>query len=194
MLTREDVQALVKHVREFSPSVVDELLPNHLTLGEIQKVLHNLLRERVSIRNLESVLETLADYSPRSKDTDILTEYCRHRLAREITASYADEDTVLHVVTLEPGLEREILDAVRQSDSGDYVPLDPTRSDTIATNTVQAVQPLVLVGHEPIVLTSAPVRRYFKRLMERRMPRIVVLSYNEVDPAVQVQSEGQVTA
>ena len=194
LVSREDVQTLIKHVKETDPSVVEELIPHLMSLGDVQKVLHNLLRERVAIRNLEPILETLADYAPRSKDTEILTEYCRHRLAREITASYVDEEQILHVVTLDPALEHEILDAVRQGDAGDYVPLDPTRADTIATNTAQAVQPLVLVGHEPIVLTSAPVRRYFRRVAERRMPRIVVLSYNEVDPSVQVQSEGQVKA
>ena len=194
LVSREDVQALIKHVKETDPSVVEELIPHLMSLGDVQKVLHNLLRERVAIRNLEPILETLADYAPRSKDSEILTEYCRHRLSREITASYVDEDQILHVVTLDPALEHEILDAVRQGDASDYVPLDPTRAETIATNTAQAVQPLVLVGHEPIVLTSAPVRRYFRRVAERRMPRIVVLSYNEIDPSVQVQSEGQVKA
>jgi flagellar biosynthesis protein FlhA len=194
LLSREDVQNLVKHVKETAPSVVEELLPNILSLGEVQKVLHNLLRERVSIRNLEAILETLADFGPRTKDIEVLTEYCRHRLAREICAGYADEESKLHVVTLDPKIEREILDAARQGETGEYIPIDPKRADVIAANTVQAVQPLVLVGHEPIVLTSAPVRRYFKRIVERRMPKIVVLSYNEIDPAVQLESEGQVSA
>jgi flagellar biosynthesis protein FlhA len=194
LLSREDVQSLVKHVKETAPSVVEELLPNVLSLGEIQKVLHNLLRERVAIRNLEAILETLADFGPRTKDIEVLTEYCRHRLAREICAGYADEESKLHVVTLDPKIEREILDAIRQGETGEYIPIDPKRSDVIAVNTVQAVQPLVLVGHEPIVLTSAPVRRYFKRIVERRMPKIVVLSYNEIDPAVQLESGGQVSA
>ena len=194
MLTREDVQTLIKHVKETSPSVVEELLPNILTLGEVQKVLHLLMRERVSIRNLEAILETLADFGARTKDVEVLSEYCRHRLAREICSAYVDEENKLHVVTLDPNVEREILDASRQGDKGEYVPIDPRRADVVAVNTVQAVQPLVLVGHEPVVLTSAPVRRYFKRIVERRMPKIVVLSYNEIDPAVQLESEGQVSA
>jgi flagellar biosynthesis protein FlhA len=194
LLTREDVQNLVKHVKETAPSVVEELIPNVLTLGEIQKVLHSLLRERVSIRNLEGILETLSDYGSRTKDVEVLTEYCRHRLAREISAGYADETGKLHVITLDPALEREILDAVRQAETGEYVPLEPKRADVIAVNTVQASQPLVLMGHEPVILTSAASRRYFKRIVERRMPRIVVLSFNEIDPAVQLESEGQVSA
>lgn len=194
LLAREDVQNLVKHVKESAPSVVDELLPNVLTLGEIQKVLHALLRERISIRNLETILETLADYAPRTKDTEILAEYCRHRLAREICSAYTDEEGKLHVVTLDPAIEREILDSLRQGETGEHPPIDPKRSEVIAVNTVQAVQPLVMMGHEPLVLTSAPVRRFFKRIVERRMPKIVVISYSEIDPAVQLESEGQVIA
>jgi flagellar biosynthesis protein FlhA len=194
LLTREDVQGLVKHVKETAPTVVDELIPNLLTLGELQKVLHGLLRERVSIRNLEAILETLADYAARSRDTEVLTEYCRHRLAREISAGYADEDNRIHVVTLAPNIEQELLDAVQRAETGQYMPVDPRRADLIAANATQAVQPLLMAGHEPVVLTSAPVRRYVKRIMERQQPKIVVLSYNEVDPAFQLESEGQVSA
>jgi flagellar biosynthesis protein FlhA len=193
LLSREDVQGLVKHVREKAPSVVDELLPNVLSLGELQKVLHTLLRERVSIRNFEAIMETLADYAPRTRDVELLAEYCRHRLAREICHSYTDEQGVLHVVTLAPAIEKEILDALQTSESGSYVPLDPRRADVIALNAVQAVQPLVLMGHEPVVLASAAARRYVKRILERQQPKIVVISYNEVDASVQLESEGQVT-
>ena len=194
LLSREDVQGLVKHVREKAPSVVDELLPTILTLGELQKVLHTLLRERVSVRNLEAILETLADYAPRTRDVELLAEYCRHRLAREICHGYTDEQGVLHVVTLAPAIEKEILDALQKSESGAYVPLDPRRADVIALNAVQAVQPLVLMGHEPVVLASAAARRYVKRILERQQPKIVVLSYNEIDSLVQLESEGQVSA
>ena len=194
LLSREDVQGLVKHVREKAPSVVDELLPTILTLGELQKVLHTLLRERVSVRNLEAILETLADYAPRTRDVELLAEYCRHRLAREICHGYTDEQGVLHVVTLAPAIEKEILDALQKSESGAYVPLDPRRADVIALNAVQAVQPLVLMGHEPVVLASAAARRYVKRILERQQPKIVVLSYNEIDSSVQLESEGQVSA
>ena len=194
LVSREDTQTLIKHIKASDPTLIEDLIPHLMSLGDVQKVLHNLLRERVSIRNLVPILETLADYAHRTKDTDILTEYCRHRLAREITAAYMDEEQILHVVTLDPALEQELHEAIRQSDSNAYVPLEPTRAETISTNTGQAVQSLILVGHEPVVLTSAPVRRYFRRAVERRIPRLIVLSYNEIDPAVQVQSEGQVKA
>ena len=194
LLSRQDVQNLVNVVRESASTVVEELIPNILTLGEVQKVLQNLLRERVSIRNLETILEVLADFGPRTRDTEVLTEYARQALARQICAEVVDEQNRLHLVTLAPELEREILDAVRQAETGEYIPLAPARADEIARNTVQAVQPLVMSGQDPLVLTSASVRRYFRRIVERFLPRIVVLSFNEIDPAVRLESEGQVNA
>ncbi len=194
ILTREDVQTLVNHLKETSPTVVNELLPNLLTYGELQKVLHYLLRERVSLRNLEVILETLCDYAPRTKDTEVLAEYCRHALAREICSVYADEKGVLRVVTVAPELEQEILNAIGQADTGEYIPVAPARADAIAEKTAQAVQPLVLSGQEPVALTSAPVRRFFKRIVQRRIPKIVVLSYHEIDPGLTLESEGQVSA
>ena len=193
LLTRQDVRNLVDHIKESAPSVVEELLPNVLTLGEVQKVLQNLLRERVSIRNLETILEVLADFGPRTKDTEVLTEYVRQALARQICADYTDEEGRLHVAVLSPELEREILDAIRQAGTGEYVPIEPARADAIAQNAVSAVQPLVLEGQEPLVLTSAQIRRFFKRIVERLMPKIVVLSFNEIDPAVKLESQGQVS-
>ncbi len=194
LLTREDVQVLVNHLKEVSPTVVDELIPALLTAGEVQKVLHNLLRERVSIRNLEMVMETLCDYAPRTKDTEVLTEYARHALAREICGAFADEDGVLRVVTLAPELEQEILNAVNTSQTGDYIPVPPERADAISERCATSLQPLVVSGQDPVVLTSAPVRRYFRRIVERRIPKVVVLSYNEMDPAVTLESVGQVSA
>ncbi len=194
LLTRQDVQTLAGYVRETSPGVVDELIPNVLSYGEVQKVLHNLLRERVSIRNLETVLEVLADYGTRTKDTEVLAEYCRHALARQICEAYKDERNRLRVVTVAPELENEILEALRNAQTTDYIPLPPQRADSIAARTVDAVQPLVLSGSEPIVLCSAQVRRFFRRIVERHLPKIVVLSYNEIDPSVTLEGEGQVSA
>ncbi|MCC6798058.1 MAG: flagellar biosynthesis protein FlhA [Candidatus Hydrogenedentes bacterium] len=194
IVSRQDTQNLIDHVKQSAKAVVEELVPNALTIGEVQKVLQALLRERVSVRNLEIILQTLADYAPRTRDTEVLTEYVRHALARQICASYADEEGQLRVVTLSPELERELLDAIRQADAGEYVPIDPRRAEDVAKATVQAVQPLVLSGQEPVVLTSAQVRRYFRRIVERHMPKLVVLSYNEIDPAIRLESEGQVTA
>ena len=143
LVTREDVHALVENLKSTAKNVVEELVPSLLSLGEVQKVLHNLLRERVSIRNLQTILETLADYAPRSKDTDILTEYVRHALARQICADYKDEEGALRVVTLAPSLEQELNDAIQRVETGRYLPVDPARADAIAQATARALQPLI---------------------------------------------------
>ena len=192
LVTREDTQALLDNLKSTAKTVVSELVPALMSLGELQKVLHNLLRERVSIRNLQIILETLADYAGRTKDTDILTEYVRHALARQICADYKDEEGTLRVVTLSPTLEQELNDAVQKAEAGRYIPVDPSRSDAIAQATAKALQPMVRAGYEGIVLTSAQVRRYFKRIAEARTPKVIVMSYNEIDPAVKLNSEGTV--
>ncbi len=194
LLSRQDVQNLIDNLKERSPSVVDELIPGILSLGEVQKVLQNLLRERVSIRNLETILEVLADFAPRTKDPEVLTEYVRHGLARQISADYTDEEHALRVVTLSPEVEREILEAVRQGETSDYLPVEPARADAIAKAATEAVQPLVAAGYDPVLLTPAQIRRFVKRMVERVAPRIVVLSFNEIDPAVRLESGGQVNA
>jgi flagellar biosynthesis protein FlhA len=193
LVTREDVQALVDNLKSTAKTVVEELVPGLLSLGEVQKVLHNLLRERVSIRNLQVILETLADYAPRTKDVDVLTEYVRHGLARQICADYKDEEGVLRVVTLAPSLEEELNEAIQRAEAGRYLPVDPARADAIAQAAATALQPLIQAGYEGIVLTTAPVRRYFRRIIEGRLPKVVVLSYNEIDPAVQLTNEGSVS-
>jgi flagellar biosynthesis protein FlhA len=193
LVTREDTQALLENLKTTAKTVVAELVPAQLTLGELQKVIHNLLRERVSVRNLQVILETLADYAPRTKDTDILTEYVRHALARQICADYKDEEGTLRVVTLSPALEQELSDAIQKAEPGRFIPVDPTRADAIAQAAARAVQPMVRAGYDGIVLTSAQVRRYFRRIAESRTPKLVVLSYNEIDPAVKLNSEGTVT-
>ncbi len=194
LLTREDTQHLLETVKTTAKTVVAELIPNILTLGELQKVLHNLLRERISIRNLEVILEVLADFGPRSKDTEVLAEYVRHALARQVCADLKDEKNVLHVVTLAPKLEQEILDAAQQADTRDFVPLSPARAEAIAKAAVLAVQRLVEMGHDPVVLTSAQSRRFVRRIVERHMAKVTVLSYNEVDAALRLETEGQIEA
>ena len=193
LLTREDTQALIANMKTISKTVVEELIPNVLTLGEVQKVLHNLLRERVSIRNLETILEVLADYGARTKDIEVLTEYVRHALARQICAEYKDEQGVLRVVTLSPQIEQDIMDATQRADGGgSYAPMDPTQTNAITAATAEAVQELAASGYDPIVLTTAQIRRYFKQMVESRISKLVVLSYNEMDPSVQLESLGQV--
>jgi flagellar biosynthesis protein FlhA len=194
LLTREDTQALVDNLRGTSKTVIEELLPGVLTLGEVQKVLHNLLRERVSIRNLETILEVLADYGARTKDIEVLTEYVRHALARQICADYKDEEGILRVVTLSPQIEQDILNATQTSEGGgaNYAPMDPAQTSAIVEATAEAVQVLASSGYDPIVLTMAQIRRYFKQMVEGQVSKLIVLSYNEMDPSVQLDSLGQV--
>jgi flagellar biosynthesis protein FlhA len=194
LVTREDTQNLVETAKATAKTVVEELIPNVLTLGEVQKVLHNLLRERVSVRNLETILEVLADYGPRTKDVEVLAEYVRHALARQICAEHKDEEGRLRVATLSPALEQEILDAIEQSETGEPIPIDPARADAIGQATLEVVQPMLQAGHDPIVLTSAQTRRYAKRIIERHIPKAILLSYNEIDPSVKLETEGQIEA
>lgn len=194
LLTREEVQRLLKRLKQTAPTVVDELIPNILSYGEVQKVLQNLLREHISIRNLEVICEVLCDYGPRTKDTDVLTEYVRHALARSICASLVDEHNTMHIVTLSPALEQEILEAIKRSEGSEYIPVSPQRVQQICENTAQAIQRLVLEGYEPIVVCTANVRRFFRRIIERKLPKVRVLSYNEIDSSVKVEIEGQVEA
>lgn len=191
LLTREEVQRLLKRLKQTAPTVVEELVPNILTYGEVQKVLQNLLKERVSIRNLEIICEVLCDYGPKTKDTDILTEYVRHALARTICAPLLENNT-LHIVTLSPSIEQELLDAIKKSEGLDYIPISPSRAQQICEKTASAIQRLILSGFEPVVVCSANVRRFYRRIIERKLTKVHVLSYNEIDPTVKVEIEGQV--
>ena len=192
LVTREDTQSLIDNLKSTAKTVVEELVPTILSLGEVQKVLHNLLRERVSIRNLESILEVLADYGTRTKDIDILTEYVRQALGRQICADYKDEEGILRVVTLSPQIEQTIVNATQNMEGGGYAPVEPDVANAIAESTAESVQALVSSGYDPLVLTTAQVRRFFKHMVESQVPKLVVLSYNEMDPSLQLESLGQV--
>ncbi|HBR03173.1 MAG TPA: EscV/YscV/HrcV family type III secretion system export apparatus protein, partial [Ruminiclostridium sp.] len=163
-----------------------------LTLGEIQKVLGNLLREGVSIRDMVTILETLADYAPITRDPDMLTEYVRQALGRAISKSYLNSGNA-EVVTLDPKLEKLILDSVQKTEAGSYMTMDPGISSRIVSNTAGLTEKLVQRGRQPIVLASPVVRLYFRRLTENAIPGLVVLSYNELDPSLEVNAIGMVS-
>ncbi|MCM1025678.1 MAG: flagellar biosynthesis protein FlhA [Roseburia sp.] len=194
LLTRQDVQNLVNNMKESNPSLVEELVPKLLGLGEIQKVLQNLLREGISIRDLLTVMETLADYAPTTRDTDILTEYVRQSLKRAISTKYFPPNETTSVVTLDPKVEQEIMGSVKQTESGAFLNLDPNRSRAIIDSVGKEVQKLENLGKSPIIITSPIVRMYFKRLTEDYYKELVVVSYNEVESNVELQSVGMVTA
>ena len=194
LLTRQDVQNLINNIKETNPSLVEELVPKLLGLGEIQKVLQNLLREGISIRDLLTIMETLADYAPATRDTDILTEYVRQSLKRAISTKYFPPHETTNVVTLDPKVEQEIMGSVKQTENGAFLNLDPNRSRAIIDSVGKEVQKLENLGKNPIVITSPIVRMYFKRLTEDYFRDLVVVSYNEVETNVELQSVGMVTA
>ena len=194
LLTRQDVQNLINNVKENNPSLVDELVPKLLGLGEIQKVLQNLLREGISIRDLLTILETLADYAPTTRDTDILTEYVRQSLKRAISTKYFPSHETTSVLTLDPKIEQEVMGSVKQTERGAFLNLDPARSKAILNAVGEEIKKLENMGKTPIIMTSPIVRMYFKRLTEDYYPDLVVVSYNEVESNVELQSVGMVTA
>ncbi len=194
LLTRQDVQQLVNNMKESNPSLVDELTPKLLGIGEIQKVLQNLLKEGISIRDLLTIFETLADYAPTTRDSDILTEYVRQSLKRAISSKYFGGNETTSVVTLDPKIEQEIMGSVKQTEQGAYLNLDPERTKAIMSSVGSEVQKLENLGKNPIIITSPIVRMYFKRLTEDYFKDLIVVSYNEIESNVELQSVGMVTA
>ena len=194
LLTRQDIQNLVNNVKETNPSLVEELVPKLLGLGDIQKVLQNLLKEGISVRDLVTIFETLADHAASTRDTDILTEYVRQSLKRAISNKYFPVNETTSVVTLDPSLEQEIMGSVKQTEQGAYLTLDPDKTKSIMASVESEVGKLEKLGKNPIVITSPIVRMYFKRLTEDYFKDLVVVSYNEIDSNVELQSVGMVTA
>lgn len=194
LLTRQDVQNLINNLKESNPSLVEELVPKLLGLGEIQKVLQNLLKEGISIRDLLTIFETLADYASASRDTDILTEYVRQSLKRAISSKYFPANETTSVVTLDPKIEQEIMGSVKQTEQGAYLTLDPEKTKSIMKSVEGEVKKLEDLGKNPIIITSPIVRMYFKRLTEDYFKDLIVVSYNEVDSNIELQSVGMVTA
>jgi flagellar biosynthesis protein FlhA len=182
ILSRQDVQNLLNNVKQEYPAVVEELVPDLMTLGEIQRVLQNLLRERVSIRDLVPVLETLANYARLTKDTDTLTEYARQSLARAITHNYLSSDGSLPVITMDPGLEQILANSVQQTDQGAFVNLDPGVAQRLIKNVQTQMERVAAAGHQPVVLCSSKVRLVFRRLVERKFPALGVVAFNEIVP------------
>lgn len=194
LLSRQDVQNLIDNLKESNPSIVEELVPKMLGLGEVQKVLQNLLREGISIRDLLTIFETLADYAQTTRDTDVLTEYVRQSLKRAISAKYFPANETTSVVTLDPKVEQEIMSSVKQTEQGAYLTLAPERTKAIMASVQTEIDKLESLGKNPIIITSPIVRMYFKRLTEDYFKDLIVVSYNEVETNVELQSVGMVTA
>jgi flagellar biosynthesis protein FlhA len=194
LLTRDEVNNLIKTLKEESPAVVEEVVPAVLKPGEVQKILQNLLKEGVSIRDLGTILETLGDYGPRIKDPEVLTEYVRNSLARSISRRHAGSDGRITVITLDPKLEDVIKAATERGERGTFVSLSPAMVSRIGERLAQEIAKLVKSGHEPLILCSPQVRAQVKKIADAVQPGITVLSYNEIVQDVKVESLGMVAA
>jgi flagellar biosynthesis protein FlhA len=194
LLTRDEVNNLIKTLKESSPAVVEEVVPSIMKAGEVQKVLQNLLKEGVSIRDLGTILETIGDYAPRSKDPEVLTEYVRNALARTICRQHVEKDGKMYVITLDPKLEDLIKGAIERTDRGSFLSLSPALVNKIGERIGKEVEKLVTAGHTPVILCSPQVRAQVKRIADTIQPGIAVLSYNEILRDVQVEALGMVAS
>ncbi|MCC2686011.1 MAG: flhA [Paenibacillaceae bacterium] len=192
LLGRQETRALIDNVKETYPALVDDLIPGILSIGEVQKVLIKLLKEKISIRDMVTILETLADSGTYSKDPEILTEYVRQALSRQITQQFAADGDSLKVITISPTVEKKIADAVQQSEQGSYLALDLVTSQEIHQKVADQTTRLLQSGQQPIILASPTIRMYLRQLLERTMQDIPVLSYSELEPNVEIQSMGVV--
>ncbi|HEY4565814.1 MAG TPA: flagellar biosynthesis protein FlhA [Savagea sp.] len=193
LLGRQETKQLVDHIQESNPILVDELTPTPLAIGEIQKVLAKLLAEKVSIRNLPVIFETLADYSKYTSDVDLLAEYVRQALARQITMQYAPADqSALKVLTVSGAVEKVIADNIQQTEQGNYLSLNPETSQQILETIAQEIERIALMDQTPVILCSPAIRMYLRQITERYFPQIPILSYNELEASIEVQSVGVV--
>jgi flagellar biosynthesis protein FlhA len=192
LLGRQETKQLIDHLKESYPILVEEVTPSPLGIGDIQKILAKLLREKVSIRNLPIIFETLADFGKMTSDTELLTEYVRQALAKQITAQYTDQDQMLKVVTLSGKIEKTIADGVQQTEHGNYLTLSPDVSQSIIEAIAKEIEILSLQLQTPILLCSPAVRMYVRQLTDRYFPQVPILSYNELEANVEVQSIGVV--
>jgi flagellar biosynthesis protein FlhA len=192
LLSRQDTRNLIDNVKKNAPAVVEDLVPALMSVGEVQRVLQNLVRERISIRDLVTILEALGDAARTYKDIDALTEYVRSRMGRSICSQYAGPDGMA-VITLEPSLEQILMDSLDATEHGAYLAPEPTVYRALITSLVSESEHMAAAGQQPIVITSTSLRPHFRRLVERSIPQLVVLSYNEIVPEVKVNAVGMVS-
>lgn len=192
LIGRQETKQLIDHTKETYPILIEEVTPNPLSVGDIQRVLAKLLKESVSIRNLPVIFEVLADYGKMTSDTDLLTEYVRQGLARQITSQYTVQESLLRVLTLSGKVEKMMAEAVQQTEHGNYLSLDPNVSQAIVESIAKQTETLSFQEQSPIVLCSPAVRMYVRQITERYFPPMAVLSYNELEANVEVQSVGVV--
>jgi flagellar biosynthesis protein FlhA len=193
LLTRDATKRLVDELKQTSPAVVEELIPGQMKLSEVQQVLQMLLREQVAIRQLGLILETLGDYAGRTKDHIWLTEYVRHRLARTICSRYADAESRLFVVTLDPALEDRVAAGIEHSERGMFIRMSPPAIQTTCELIAAEVEKLMRANRQPVVLVSPQIRPGLKQLTGSHLPKLAVLSYNEITRDTKIESVGIVS-
>lgn len=192
LLSRQEVKRMVDNLKEHNESIVEDTVPAIVSLNELQRVLRNLLREGIPILDMETILETLADYSPNVKDHDMLTEYVRQALRRTITHKFSIAGQ-LKVVSLDAEIEDLIIKSIKKIEGGAYLALEPDAIQKIVTSTTEQINQMKKLVQEPIIITSPVVRIYFKKLLDQFYPDITVLSFNDIDTSVQIQSLGTIT-
>ena len=193
IMTRQNVQSLIELVKNANAAIVRELIPDLMSLGQVHKVLQLLVRERVSIRDLSTVLERLADYAHLTRDINILAEYIRQSLARQICETYTDKEGVVTVVTIDPSLEETLIGAIHQSEYGSFLAVDPNVGEKILVQISGHLRNFKRMKLRGVILCSPRLRPHFKRFIERSFPDTAVLSYNEIVPQVKVQSIGMIS-
>ncbi|HKL00178.1 MAG TPA: flagellar biosynthesis protein FlhA [Desulfotignum sp.] len=193
LLGRQDVQHLLDNLAKTNPKAVEELVPNLLSVGVVQKVLQNLLRERISIRDLLTIVETLADFAPMGKDPDLLTEYVRQRISRSMIAPYLTEGKTLQVLTLDRQLEEILTKNIKRTEHGSYLALDPVMAQEIVQAVTQSVEKLLAVNTQPVVMTTPTLRRHFRKLIEPSLPMVFVISHAEIADEINLKASGKVS-
>jgi flagellar biosynthesis protein FlhA len=188
ILTRQDVQTLMDHLKQTHAAVVNELIPAQLTIGQVQRILQNLLAEGVSIRNLAGILEKISDYAPLTKNPDELSEYARRALGPQITKSYQSDSGQLRAITMDPRLEQQLIQGVRQSPNEVALVIEPKLARHVLDVLSKFVQQMLSAGQQPVVLCGPQLRLAFRRFFEATFVDLAVLSYAEIPPRVQVQN------
>lgn len=192
ILSRQEVSEMVNSVKQNSPAVVDELIPNLLTLGEVQKVLQNLLRERVPVKDIVTILEALSDYARSSRDIETLTEYVRLSLNRMICRQYTDPQGRMVVLTLDAATEQKMIEGLQTTASGTFISLEPGLAQKFMGSLSKEVQKMISTGHTPVLLCASRIRSALKKFLDKVLPNVSVLSYNEIETGITLESMGQV--
>ncbi|GJQ23659.1 MAG: flagellar biosynthesis protein FlhA [Candidatus Brocadia sapporoensis] len=190
ILCREDVQRLIENLKKESPSVVEELTPSVMPLGSVQEVLKNLLKEQIPIRDMATILETIADYVTTTKDTEILTEYVRQRLSRTICQKYQNTEGKIGVISFDPQLEQTIANAIHKTERGNVLAIEPLMAQKLIDKLTEVVRGSLATGYEVVLLTSSNIRSHIRHLIENTLPQVAVLSYKEVSSGVKIDSLG----